>query len=238
MSFFGQWLREFRRERDLTGKEIGEKLGVSKAFVAKMESGIKNPSDELLESFFDSYRISDKSKLEIREMVALDKSPELIQKKYISMKNKTKETDNYDIEEGKKISIKVFEYDTSKTGRVNLDKFTEESFMLDSQISNELEDGMVIKVKGNYMQPHFYEGDMLLIETEKFESWQELDKKIVLYRLEEEIYIRKVLFEKGKGYLVAFNINHYENIEIKENIEYIGKLRKQINIRNLDDIEF
>ena len=238
MSFFGQWLREFRRERDLTGKEIGEKLGVSQAFVAKMESGIKNPSDELLESFFDSYRISDKSKLEIREMVALDKSPELIQKKYISMKNKTKETDNYDIEEGKKISIKVFEYDTSKTGRVNLDKFTEESFMLDSQISNELEDGMVIKVKGNYMQPHFYEGDMLLIETEKFESWQELDKKIVLYRLEEEIYIRKVLFEKGKGYLVAFNINHYENIEIKENIEYIGKLRKQINIRNLDDIEF
>ncbi len=238
MSFFGQWLREFRRERDLTGKEIGEKLGVSQAFVAKMESGIKNPSDELLESFFDSYRISDKSKLEIREMVALDKSPELIQKKYMSMKNKTKETANYDIEEGKKISIKVFDYDTSKTGRVNLDKFTEESFMLDSQISNELEDGMVIKVKGNYMQPYFYEGDMLLIETEKFESWQELDKKIVLYRLDEEIYIRKVLFEKGKGYLVAFNINHYENVEIKENIEYIGKLRKQINIRDLDDIEF
>ena len=110
--------------------------------------------------------------------------------------------------------------------------------MLDSQISNELEDGMVIKVKGNYMQPYFYEGDMLLIETEKFESWQELDKKIVLYRLDEEIYIRKVLFEKGKGYLVAFNINHYENVEIKENIEYIGKLRKQINIRDLDDIEF
>lgn len=238
MSFFGQWLREFRRERDLTGKEIGEKLGVSQAFVAKMESGIKNPSDELLESFFDSYRISDKSKLEIREMVALDKSPELIQKKYMNMKNKTKETDNYDIEEGKKISIKVFEYDTSKTGRVNLDKFTEESFMLDSQISNELEDGMVIKVKGNYMQPYFYEGDILLIETEKFESWQELDKKIVLYKLEEEIYIRKVLFEKGKGYLVAFNNNHYENIEITKDIEYIGKLRKQINIRNLDDIEF
>ena len=40
---------------------------------------------------------------------------------------------------------------------------------------------------------------------------------------------------------VAYNdgkTDYGYNVEIKENIEYIGKLRKQINIRDLDDIEF
>ena len=88
------------------------------------------------------------------------------------------------------------------------------------------------------MQPYFYEGDTLLIEKEEFESWQELDRKIVLYEFEGETYVRKVLFEGGKGHLVAFNSRVYGNIEMNNEIKYIGRVRKQINIRNLDGIEF
>lgn len=149
-----------------------------------------------------------------------------------------KENENYDIKKVEEITIKIYEYDSNKAGRVDLNKFTEEALMLDSDIRNEIKKGIVIRIKGNYMQPYFYEGDTLLIEKEEFGSWQELDRKIVLYEFEGETYVRKVLFEKAKGYLEAFNNRLYGDIEINDKIKYIGRVRKQINIRNLDDIEF
>ncbi len=149
-----------------------------------------------------------------------------------------KENENYDIKKVEEITIKIYEYDSNKAGRVDLNKFTEEALMLDGDIRNEVKKGIVIRIKGNYMQPHFYEGDTLLIEKEEFGSWQELDRKIVLYEFEGETYVRKVLFEDGKGHLVAFNSRVYGNIEMNNEIKYIGRVRKQINIRNLDGIEF
>ena len=149
-----------------------------------------------------------------------------------------KENSNYSIKEKEKILVKIYTYDSSKAGRIDLENFTEEALMVEDEISNSVNEGIIIKIKGNFMQPHFYEGDVLLIEKEKFENWQELDRKIVLYEFDGETYIRKVLFENAKGYLIAFNNRLYENIEINEKITYIGRVRKQINIRDLDNIEF
>lgn len=149
-----------------------------------------------------------------------------------------KENSNYSIKEKEKILVKIHTYDSSKAGRIDLENFTEEALMVEDEISNSVNEGIIIKIKGNFMQPHFYEGDVLLIEKEKFENWQELDRKIVLYEFDGETYIRKVLFENAKGYLIAFNNRLYENIEINEKITYIGRVRKQINIRDLDNIEF
>ena len=88
------------------------------------------------------------------------------------------------------------------------------------------------------MQPFFFEGDKILIKKEELTVWGDLNRKIVLYKLEDKFYLRKVLFIDGKGYLEAFNKDVYGKFEIDSKVKYIGRVVKQFNTRDLSNIEF
>ena len=50
---FGNKLRKFRRNKDLTQEQLAELLGVSVDFVSKMERGINGASFETLQKLAD-----------------------------------------------------------------------------------------------------------------------------------------------------------------------------------------
>lgn len=58
----GEMIRETRKAKGLTQKELGEKLGISESAVSKYESGKENPTAELIQKVADALGVS----LEIR----------------------------------------------------------------------------------------------------------------------------------------------------------------------------
>ncbi len=51
-------LRELRKEKGLTMKELGEMLGVSEATISLYESGKRTPNDELKKKLADFFKVS------------------------------------------------------------------------------------------------------------------------------------------------------------------------------------
>ena len=45
--------------------------------------------------------------------------------------------------------VKIHTYDSSKAGRIDLENFTEEALMVEDEISNSVNEGIIIKIKGN-----------------------------------------------------------------------------------------
>ena len=152
--------------------------------------------------------------------------------------NPPKESDSFHILEAEKITLKAYNYDSNRDGRVDLKNYTEVNLMISEKDCKQFENSFVINVIGNAMQPYFFEKDILAIEKDEFISWEELDRKIILYKYKDILYIRKVFFQEGKGYLVAFNNRVYADFEINKEVEYLGKMVKQVNIRDLSTIQF
>lgn len=53
----GQKINQLRLEKNLSMRELGEKLGISHAHISKLESGINSPSVDLLEKLAKFFNI-------------------------------------------------------------------------------------------------------------------------------------------------------------------------------------
>lgn len=52
--WFGDVMREVRRERRKRGADIANKMGISRSYLAMLESGKRRWSEELIRKFFES----------------------------------------------------------------------------------------------------------------------------------------------------------------------------------------
>jgi transcriptional regulator with XRE-family HTH domain len=53
----GKVLRTFRLSEDLTIKELSEKLGVSTAYISKLESNKSSPTYQMLQKYADYFKV-------------------------------------------------------------------------------------------------------------------------------------------------------------------------------------
>ena len=102
-----------------------------------------------------------------------------------------------------------------------------------------LENGYAFKVIGKCMEPFFLEGDTLLFLKTKFNTWEELDSKLLLLNLDNKIYMKKIFFESGIPYLHTFNERIYppEKLENFKKIKLVGILKKRLE-QDLSDYSF
>lgn len=55
----GSLIRELRKRRNLTQEELGSRIGVSKAYVSKIESGAQVPRLEQIKKFSDALEVGE-----------------------------------------------------------------------------------------------------------------------------------------------------------------------------------
>ena len=80
--------------------------------------------------------------------------------------------------------IKIYNFDTEGDGRVNVEKFEEVKVMISIDTGNKMmENGFVVKVMGNKMNPYFFENDRLAFLRVSFENWTKYDSKIILIKM-------------------------------------------------------
>ena len=77
-----------------------------------------------------------------------------------------------------------------------------------------------------FYKSRLYEG----LPKEEFTKWENLDSKLILVKLDDVYYVRKLYFEDGEPYLHSFNDRLYPKIRISDikKVEYIGKLDSQL----------
>ena len=111
--------------------------------------------------------------------------------------------------------------------------------MLTKEVLEIAKNGFIFEVTGEMLLPFFSENDIIVFKKEELETWQELDSKLILIKLDEDYYLRKLYFEDGEPYLYAFNDRLYPKIQInkQKKVEYIGKLEMQL-FRSVKNIKF
>ena len=65
----GKYLRDLRKEKGLTTRELGEKMNYSYSYVASLETGKRVPTDEVLEKYIYSLAANNDELKEIKNIV-------------------------------------------------------------------------------------------------------------------------------------------------------------------------
>ena len=155
-----------------------------------------------------------------------------------ALKKNFKNTEFKDVTNKTKIfKHKVYKFDTNSEGIIDIHQYREEQFMLEADIKK---GSLIIEVFGKGLEPFFYEGDRLLFESENFQNWTKINKKLIAFKFGKDYMIRKVKFDKKKPYLLAIDTDVYEDIDVLEHeksLQYIGQLSRLLD-RDLKNMIF
>ena len=134
--------------------------------------------------------------------------------------------------------MRVYNFISDGDGIINFDKYENIEFPFNEEDKERiLKNSYVFKVLGENMQPFFIDNDIIYFTKKKFEGWEKLDRKLILVKIENDYYIRKIYFQKGKAFLFSFNENVYPEKEITDKVEFIGVLAGQLK-RYVEKIKF
>lgn len=222
---FGEILKKIRKENNDSLYTLAKKLDVSHSYVDKIEKGLSPVSENMYNKLIEVY-ISNSDKLTLAYLK--EKLPKLVLEKLI-YKN-----DSLSISQSpmKAYRFKVYELNSFGDGSLLQDfKIKEMIIPMGIQIKS---NSYCVEIIGNEFQPFFYPGDILLIEETK-ETWQELNKKIVMIEKSGIRYIRKV---KIINYIPQFfSLNDIYAPFENENIKCIGVVTRLLD-RDLSKIKF
>ncbi|MDR2878785.1 MAG: helix-turn-helix domain-containing protein [Fusobacteriales bacterium] len=227
----GEILRDLRKKNNFTMGDLGKRIKKSTSFINEMEKNRRPIPDEILEEIIKILNPSKKDIQELRENIIEKSLPEILRKDF-----KNESFQNITNKE-KSFKHKVYIFDTSKNGVIDITNYKEEFFMLEANIKT---GSLIVKITGKELEPLFYTGDKLLFEFEKFENWTILNKKLVAFKYKEDYMIRKIKFYNKKPYFVALEDEVYDDIDILEHeieIEYVGQLNRLLE-RDMSNIIF
>src|SRR6266576_5616658 len=54
---FGQWLKQHRKQLDLTQEELADRIGCSVVAISKIEAGVRRPSRQMAELLADLFKV-------------------------------------------------------------------------------------------------------------------------------------------------------------------------------------
>ena len=222
-------IKEIREKNGLTIREFAEKVDVTHSFVSKIEAGNRKVSQKFLEKLVKRYPLYEK---QLSQAYIEQNLPE-------DIKDKIK-LEGFRKVEGEvgKFKLKIYDFITNKSGKIDMKKYTEEEYPLLTTQGNEIKkNGYVFNIVGDDLKPVFANDDKIVFLKEKFEDWQNLDSRLILVKINDEMYIRKLFFAEGKPFLFSFNDRLYSKIEVNNEVEYIGQLDFQLE-RNVRKLEF
>lgn len=102
---FGEKLRHIRKQKRLTQKELGSRLGVSASMVAQYENNLRNPKYGTVE------KIAKALECDISELLTPHEESEMIINQLLEWSNSVKDPQNADERERVKVGVITFRSD-------------------------------------------------------------------------------------------------------------------------------
>lgn len=90
METLGNFIKEKRLENNITVRGLALKTGISNAYLSQIETSFLDnpPSDEKIIKIARALNMTDGDKILLLHLAALERTPEMIKKEYLEMKNK------------------------------------------------------------------------------------------------------------------------------------------------------
>ncbi len=218
---FNELLKKIRLEKGYSYKDIADKTGFSKGFINNIEKGERGSSEKFLRALINLFPTYE----------------EILVKSYAEQKISSIANNNLKIEgfepekDTRKFKFKVYKFISDGNGEAELNSFEEMVYVLDKKTGEEiLKNGFVFQIVGDAVAPILFDGDRIIFLKEEFTKWENLDSKLILVKLDDVYYVRKLYFEDGEPYLHSFNDRLYPKIRISDikKVEYIGQLDSQL----------
>ncbi len=221
-------MKKIREDHGFSFTEMGKRLNFSRGMIDAIEKERSPVSQKILEAYIKNFPTYENNLIESYVNQYL---PE-------EMHGKLKAGD-YEVQKIDQLyKVKIYNFISENDGMINFNEFEEIEIPLNTEDKNIiLKNGYIFRVLGEYAQPYFYQDDLIVFTKEKFNSWQILDRRLILVKINEKYYLKKVFFDNGEAYLHCFNERLYPKIKIDENIEFIAILYSQIK-RHIEKIKF
>ncbi len=219
-------IKKIRADHRESTRDFSEKIGLSHSFISKLEAGDRKVSKKTLGTLIKKYPLYEKQLL---QAYAEQNLPENFDEALQEMRQV----------DGVREHLKIYSFISNSDGRVNFSNYKEMELMITKENLEIVKNGFIFEVIGEMLMPYFSENDIIVFSKGEFKTWQELDSKLILVKLDEEYFLRKLYFENGEPFLCAFNDRLYPKIQIskQKKIEYIGELEIQL-LRSVKNIKF
>ncbi|MBC2855320.1 helix-turn-helix domain-containing protein [Cetobacterium sp. 2A] len=223
---FGETLKKVRKIRKDSLYTLADKLDVSHSYIDKVEKGISPISEKLYNKLISVYDLdADELTLSYLE----EKLPNTILEKLV-YKNDSLTVSSPALKVQK---FKVYVLNSTGDGSLLQEMKTKEMIIpMGIQLKK---NAYCIEITGSELEPLFYDEDTLLIE-ESDDTWQELNKKIIVIEKDGIRYVRKVMIVDYKPKFFALN-DIYPPFDDDGNIKCLGVVTRLLS-RNLSKIKF
>lgn len=222
-------LKKIRVENECTFRSIAHRLDFSSGRISDTEKGKIPISENILRAYIREFP---QYESELLETYLKEKIPhDLKERVQIVLKDKENNLKKVEI---KTKTIKTFIFDTGKNGKIELENSRKIKLLSEVGISK---NSIVVEVKDKYMEPYFWDGDILLFESDNFIDWESLNKRLIAVEIKGYIYIRKLIFKNAVPYLATFNSEVYPEIKIDRSVKYLCQLSELLERKSLKGIE-
>lgn len=208
----GALLKEFRKNNNITGALLSEKLDCSQQYISLVEKDEKKLSESKLELL--KKIMSPEEFQEIFDSVNFHNSPKSIQEKLLNLEN---------CKESKLRTIPYFYEVQASAGYGSFG--LEEEYMDYIQVPDEYakKGNIALNVKGDSMEPEFHDNDIIIIDTKEKEY---IANKFTVVKYQNMIYLKKIILN-DEGEIFLKSINPYyptKKINFPNEFEVIGKV--------------
>ena len=206
---FGNKITELRIRKGVSMGQLADKTGIDRSDISRIESAKKDYINPLQVTALAQYFNIDPSNF-LNTLFIPEVSPETI--KDLSFKKaedtlELKEKSNvYEIENNipKFVTLPVYGMASAGTGALDYDVVMEE-FILPADFEVP-KDSFIIGVYGESMEPIFFDGDRIMVDTSKRGTeWQFLVDYPVVVQINEERFVKVVKFNNYKPEFHSLN---------------------------------
>ena len=226
----GDLIKKIRTEKGITQSRLSDLLGgFTTQFISMIENSERKVSEDFIAEMVEKFPAY---KDKLLTLYAVQFLPENLQEEFSGLD--TRGT----IEKAKDYDLKIYAFNSNGSGKVDLEKFKmEKHTLLIEQWEQIGKNSLSFEVIGNNMDPYFLNGDIIFFSKTEFHSWESLDSSLILVKIRNEFYLRKLFFDDGVPLLHSFNKRLYPPMELDDNAEFIGVLSGQIS-RDIRELKF
>ena len=230
-----EFLKNFAETRGYTYEYIGALTGKTRGLISHYANGKRNPSKDFIEKFIKSFKLTAEEKenfLFVAELGKTEFLKDMLKKS--STKYETRSNVTGDIFENF-VRLPLYGMATAGNGLIEFDLMTE-YIDIPKLNGNIKKSDFATKVYGDSMEPHYNNGDIIIVDVSNIDI-RTLNGKEALIYYGEEKYLKRVFFEEGTGNLILKSYNPaYSDVIIKNNeldsVECKGIISVVISIRN------
>lgn len=227
-----KFLEDFMEQNNFKLEYIAEMTGASLAAVGHYKKGTRTPKDDFIESFIKNFNLSKGKSDKLRMAVALDRTPDMIRKKYID-KNSKAESNVKNLNKEEFIVMPVMAKASAGNGYLNFNNEPIYNKVIRKNGFHEY--CYLIEVTGNSMEPLIQDGSFVVVDPYQVDY---IENKIYVIKYEEEIYIKRVIFKHEANLMILKSINPiYDDIYIPisqaDSVKIIGRAIKIFYEENL-----